>query len=96
MRWNRPSGRNISTTAITMYTEKSSATGAKCTAMERARPTMSAPTAAPSMLPRPPMMTTANDKIITPTDTPGCTEIMGAVKAPPMAARNTPMENASM
>ena len=42
------------------------------------------------------MMTTANDKIITPTDTPGCTEIMGAVKAPPMAARNTPIEKASM
>jgi len=48
------------------------------------------------MLPRPPMMTTANDTTITPTDTPGCTEIIGAVKAPPSAARKMPTENAAM
>ena len=31
-----------------------------------------------------------------PTDTPGCTEIIGAVNAPPSAARKMPTENASM
>ena len=74
----------------------SSATGAVCTATDRAMPTISAPMAAPSMLPSPPMITTANDRMITPTDTPGCTEIIGAVKAPPSAARKMPMENATM
>ena len=42
------------------------------------------------------MITTANETMITPTETPGCTEIIGAVKAPPSAARKMPTENASM
>ena len=52
--------------------------------------------AAPSMLPKPPMMTTANEMMMTPTDTPGCTEIMGAVNAPPKAAKKMPATNAPM
>ena len=51
---------------------------------------------APSMLPRPPMITTANDTMITPTEMPGDTEIIGAVKAPPIAARKMPIVKASM
>ena len=43
-----------------------------------------------------PMMTTANETTMTPTETPGCTEIMGAVNAPPSAARKMPTENAAM
>ena len=43
-----------------------------------------------------PMMTTANETMMTPTETPGCTEIIGAVNAPPIAARKMPIENASM
>ena len=42
------------------------------------------------------MITTANETMITPTETPGCTEIIGAVKAPPSAARKMPTENAAM
>jgi hypothetical protein len=48
------------------------------------------------MLPKPPMMTTANEMMMTPTDTPGCTEIMGAVNAPPSAAKKMPMAKATM
>ena len=57
----------------------SSAGGQMCTAVARDSPTINAPMAAPSMLPSPPMMTTANDTMITPTLKPGCTEIIGAV-----------------
>jgi hypothetical protein len=42
------------------------------------------------------MMTTAKDTMMTPTDTPGCTEIMGAVNAPPSAAKKIPTVNAIM
>ena len=48
------------------------------------------------MLPKPPMMTTANEMMMTPTDKPGCTDNMGAVKAPPKAAKKMPTANATM
>ena len=67
-----------------------------CTAAERAIPTISAPIAAPGMLPSPPMMTTAKETITTATETPGCTEIIGAVSAPPSDARKIPVANASV
>ena len=55
---------------------------------------MTAPMAAPSIEPRPPMITTAKLTMITLTLMPGWTEIIGAVKAPPSAARKTPNVNA--
>ena len=42
------------------------------------------------------MMTTANETMMTPTETPGWTEIIGAVNAPPSAARKMPTVNAPM
>jgi hypothetical protein len=65
-------------------------------ASERARPTISAPIAAPSMLPSPPMMTTANETMMTPTETPRLHRDHRRVNAPPIAARKMPIENASM
>ncbi len=48
------------------------------------------------MLPNPPMITTAKLTTMTLTDSPGCTEINGAVNAPPSAARNTPAVKAAV
>jgi hypothetical protein len=69
---------------------KSSTCGKKCTAEERTSPTMSAPSAAPCMLPSPPITTTAKASTITSTPMPGTTETVGAVRAPPMAASMVP------
>ncbi len=51
---------------------------------------MSAPSAAPGMLPRPPITTTAKASTITSTPMPGTTDTVGAVSAPPMAASVVP------
>jgi hypothetical protein len=60
---------------------------------ERTRPTMTAPSAAPGRLPRPPITTTAKDSTITSTPSPGTTDTVGAVKAPPIAASSEPKVN---
>jgi len=59
-------------------------------------PTNSAPIAAPSIEPRPPMITTAKAMMITLTPMPGETEIIGAVSAPPSAAKKTPIAKETM
>src|SRR5262249_26711112 len=52
------------------------------------------PSAAPPMLPSPPMATTAKASTRTETPMPGSTDIIGAVNAPPSAARNVPSAKA--
>ena len=51
---------------------------------------MSAPSAAPGMLPSPPITTTAKARTITSTPIPGTTDTVGAVSAPPIAASIVP------
>ena len=66
----------------------SSASGSRCTEAARLIPTSNAPMAAPGTDPSPPMITTAKATMMTLTPSPGVTEIIGAVSAPPRAARN--------
>jgi hypothetical protein len=52
--------------------------------------------ATPAILPSPPVTTTAKDKTITSTPSPGVTEIVGAVKAPASAAQEHPAPKVSI
>ena len=56
-------------------------------------PISNAPIAAPEMLPKPPVTTTANAKTITSTPIPGTTDIIGAETAPPKHPKKHPKKN---
>ena len=55
-------------------------------------PIINAPSAAPVMLPKPPVTTTANARTITSTPIPGTTDIIGEDAAPPKQPKKHPIK----
>src|SRR5437763_7694607 len=86
----KPRRRQSSTAAITAYTTALDTPGSSTLPNVSAMPTRSAPTNAPFTDPIPPITTTTNDTISTPSPMPGYTVVSGAASMPTKAASAVP------